>query len=221
MTTRIPEPVPVAGNGLMDRRFFLRAGAAGGATLMTAAANADTREAWMRLPGAGMSESGSPSAHESHLRRVNVGSRQGTTGSGSSRTPLEYLDGIITPSRLHFERHHSGIPDIDPAAHRLVIHGLVERPLRLTLKALKSQFKQHDGALRFRNDHGGGRAQLIPAHQHMARFPVHNQQISVLGSGQDFGLPLATDCLERPAYLALLRQLSQFTTDPFSDQPSQ
>ena len=39
----------------------------------------------------------------------------GTTGSGSSRSPLEHFEGIVTPSALHFERHHSGVPDIHPA----------------------------------------------------------------------------------------------------------
>ena len=61
----------------------------------------------------------------------------GTAGSGSSRTPLQYLDGIITPSRLHFERHHSGVPEIDPDNHKLVIHGLVDRPLAFDLDALE------------------------------------------------------------------------------------
>jgi sulfane dehydrogenase subunit SoxC len=61
--------------------------------------------------------------------RAPVGSQPGTTGAGVSRTPLQHLDGIITPSRLHFERHHAGIPGIDPERHRLVIHGLVDRPL--------------------------------------------------------------------------------------------
>jgi sulfane dehydrogenase subunit SoxC len=39
------------------------------------------------------------------------------------------LQGSITPNSLHFERHHAGIPDIDPAQHKLVIHGLVRQPL--------------------------------------------------------------------------------------------
>ena len=43
---------------------------------------------------------------------------------------------MITPNGLHFERHHSGIPDINPEAHRLLIHGLVKRPLVFTLDAL-------------------------------------------------------------------------------------
>lgn len=46
----------------------------------------------------------------------------------SSRSPLQDLFGTITPSDLHFERHHNGVPAIDPAKHELVVHGLVERP---------------------------------------------------------------------------------------------
>src|SRR5690349_16817738 len=49
--------------------------------------------------------------------------------AASSRTPLQDSCGIITPSALHYERHHAGVPKIDPAQHRLLIHGLVERPL--------------------------------------------------------------------------------------------
>lgn len=131
-----PEHVPAAGNGLLDRRWFLKSGGLlAGATLLTAQTGA-ARESWMRAPGTGMSESGPPSRHESHLKRVSIGSQPGTTGAGSSRTPLEHLDGIITPSRLHFERHHSGIPDIDPHQHRVFIHGLVDRPLKFSLEAL-------------------------------------------------------------------------------------
>jgi sulfane dehydrogenase subunit SoxC len=60
-----------------------------------------------------------------------------TPGTGSSRTPLQDCFGIITPSSLHFERHHSGVPTIDPSKHELVIHGLVERPLALTMADLR------------------------------------------------------------------------------------
>lgn len=56
---------------------------------------------------------------------------------GSSLTPLQDLTGPITPSDLHFERHHAGIPVIDPAKHRLMIHGLVDRPITLSLDDLK------------------------------------------------------------------------------------
>ena len=56
---------------------------------------------------------------------------------GNSLTPLQKLSGTITPSDLHFERHHAGIPAIDPERHRLVIHGLVERPVAFSLGDLK------------------------------------------------------------------------------------
>lgn len=55
----------------------------------------------------------------------------------SSRTPLQNLYGIITPSDLHFERHHGGVPAIDPAKYELLIHGMVEKPLVVTLADLK------------------------------------------------------------------------------------
>ena len=55
----------------------------------------------------------------------------------SSRTPLQDLHGTITPSDLHFERHHGGIPDVDPSTYELLIHGLVERPTVFTLDDLK------------------------------------------------------------------------------------
>jgi sulfane dehydrogenase subunit SoxC len=52
-------------------------------------------------------------------------------------TPLQNLSGTITPSDLHFERHHAGVPAIDPATHKLIIHGLVERPLSLTVDEIR------------------------------------------------------------------------------------
>jgi len=59
-----------------------------------------------------------------------------TPASASSRTPLQDLFGIITPSALHYEVHHSGVPQIDPHQHELLIHGLVERPLIFTMDDL-------------------------------------------------------------------------------------
>ncbi|MDX2182566.1 MAG: sulfite dehydrogenase [Gemmatimonadaceae bacterium] len=56
---------------------------------------------------------------------------------GTSKTPLERLSGTITPSDLAFERHHAGIPAIDPARHRLVVHGRVARPTEFTLDDLQ------------------------------------------------------------------------------------
>ena len=56
---------------------------------------------------------------------------------GSSLTPLQDLTGSITPSDLHFERHHAGIPALDPDRHTLTIHGLVDRPLTFSVSDIK------------------------------------------------------------------------------------
>jgi sulfane dehydrogenase subunit SoxC len=60
-----------------------------------------------------------------------------TPETGSSFTPLDDSVGTLTPSALHYERHHSGIPAIDPSKHRLVIHGLVDRPLSLSMAEVR------------------------------------------------------------------------------------
>ncbi len=57
--------------------------------------------------------------------------------TGSSLAPLQDLTGTITPADVHFERHHAGVPLLDPARHSLLVHGLVERPLTFTLDDLK------------------------------------------------------------------------------------
>jgi sulfane dehydrogenase subunit SoxC len=128
---------PVAGNGLLHRRLFLQGGAAAlaGATLLTARAAPPDTPAWMKAPGAPMSAYGQRSPHEGAVQRA-VNATPGTTGTGGSRTPLEAIEGIITPSSLHFERHHSGVPDIAPDQHQVLIHGLVERPLIFSMDAL-------------------------------------------------------------------------------------
>ena len=82
-----------------------------------------------------MTGHGGRARYEDHIQRLTM-SAPGTDGSGGSRTPLEALEGMITPSGLHFERHHSGIPDIDPDAHRLLVHGLVDRALFFDMDAL-------------------------------------------------------------------------------------
>src|ERR671937_2184431 len=90
----------------------------------------------MKSPGAGFGDYGAPAKYEGKVTRTFGRSQPGTTGSGAIRTPLESLEGVITPSGLHFERSHSGVPDIDPAKHRLLIHGMVKRPLIFTIDAL-------------------------------------------------------------------------------------
>ena len=58
-------------------------------------------------------------------------------GATSSGTPHQDLYGTITPSDLHFERHHGGVPEIDPNSYSLLIHGMVERPTMFSLADLK------------------------------------------------------------------------------------
>src|SRR5262249_60824276 len=73
---------------------------------------------------------------EKMARHVNTNTKV-PLEEASSRTPLHDTYGIITPSSLHFERHHGGVPDLDPAKHTLTIHGLVDRPLVFTVDELK------------------------------------------------------------------------------------
>src|SRR5947199_1297748 len=84
-----------------------------------------------KVPGAPLSELGQRSPFE-RPRRIAVGS-----GQGSSLAPLQDLVGIVTPADLHFERHHAGVPAIDPQRYKLLIHGMVERPTVFDLEALK------------------------------------------------------------------------------------
>ena len=58
-------------------------------------------------------------------------------GVTSSGTPHQDLYGTITPADLHFERHHGGVPEIDPNSYSLLIHGMVARPMVFTLADLK------------------------------------------------------------------------------------
>jgi sulfane dehydrogenase subunit SoxC len=140
MTTRNSKHIEtVAGGGLLHRRLFLSSsvGAAGLALLRARPADASQQDvpSWMKTPGQGLRSYGERSPYESAVQRI-VAPVTGTTGSGSSRSPLEHFEGIITPSALHFERHHSGVPDIPPGEHRLLIHGLVDRPLTFDLASL-------------------------------------------------------------------------------------
>ncbi|GJE60072.1 sulfite dehydrogenase [Methylobacterium trifolii] len=93
---------------------------------------------WMKVPGAdvGSEPYGTPSPFEKQVVR-NIPKGLPQYISASSRTPLQELDGIITPNGLFYERHHGGIPEIDPGQHRLMVHGLVETPLILTMADIR------------------------------------------------------------------------------------
>jgi len=114
--------------------------AAGGA-LTTSARGAEQPSElvppWMRTQGRPVLSPayGQPSAHEAAVRRIQFAGTP-TDTAAASLTPLQHLHGIITPSGLVFERHHAGVPDIVPERHRLLVHGLVKRPLVFTLDEL-------------------------------------------------------------------------------------
>lgn len=145
MSDRTTEPPGNSGDGgaereqrdpaNIDRRSFL----AGSASLMALGttsllfgsaelADADQVVDPMRVPGSGASPYGQRSPLETSTRAA---------GGSHSLTPLQDLHGIITPSSLHFERHHNGVPAIDPVRHRLLVHGLVTQPLIFTVEELK------------------------------------------------------------------------------------
>lgn len=79
---------------------------------------------------------GAPSSFEtSTIRKMSPGLTEPM--SAFSVSPLQELDGSITPNGVFYERHHAGVPQINPDEHRLIIHGLVERPLVFTVEELR------------------------------------------------------------------------------------
>ena len=136
---------PAAGGGLLHRRVLLKGGLALAAAQVAQSAHAADKKpalqqdlahpTWTREPGQPFTNYGQPSKHEAGVIR-SIGANRDVPGNGVSWTPLESLEGIITPNGLHFERHHNGVPAIDPAQHRLVIHGMVQRPLVFTVENL-------------------------------------------------------------------------------------
>jgi sulfane dehydrogenase subunit SoxC len=157
MKKELPSPEGIVPDKANRRRFLRQgvmvglAGAAGSALAQqapgAASAGAATPAAgnlppavpeWTGKPGAptGGKPYGVPSPYEKNvIRHLRPTDKQ--YFSSSTRTPLQELDGIITPNGLFYERHHGGVPEIDPAQHRLMVHGLVERPLVFTMEALR------------------------------------------------------------------------------------
>jgi len=136
----------VAGGGLVDRRSFLLAGATfmAASSLRPAHAAEDAGNAhigsnfptWMRTLGQQDVGYGQPVSHESHVQKQPQSIVPETSGFTLWHTPIETQRGAITPNGLHFGVHHNGIPDIDPARHELLIHGLVDRPLKFSMESL-------------------------------------------------------------------------------------
>jgi len=116
----------------LTRRTLLATAAAG---LSTAMVRGDADAAETTGEGNGrrvVSDLGQRSLHEKPRRLVGR-----VAPNSASKTPLQDLDGIITPSDLHYERHHTGVPAIDPDQYTLRVEGLVDRPMTFDLTALK------------------------------------------------------------------------------------
>lgn len=79
---------------------------------------------------------GKPSKYEANVQRRQSPGLTPTAQASVSFAPLQSLFGIVTPSGLHFERHHQGWWDIDPSKHRLMINGMVKSPKVFTLDEL-------------------------------------------------------------------------------------
>jgi len=127
-----------------SRRTFLKGAATAGAAGLTAgSARADDPaitelQPWMVTRGDGVVSRpyGHPAPQEAGVIRRNIDWLTADDISSVSFTPLHALNGTITPNGLCFERHHSGIAEIDPAQHRLMINGLVDQPLVFTMDDL-------------------------------------------------------------------------------------
>ncbi|WP_158814810.1 sulfite dehydrogenase [Methylocapsa sp. S129] len=127
------------------REILTGAASLAGAALAASTAEAETPTSnlppgvpeWQQQPGAEVMSPpyGQPSPFEAGVirRERTGGSPYPTRQAAVSLTPLQDLHGIITPNGLHYERHHGGVPAIDPAQHRLIIHGLVDRPMIFTM----------------------------------------------------------------------------------------
>ncbi len=133
------------------RRAFAAAGAAGGAAAAAQAAPSapdDGDPAILNLPehsrGLGQAVAtdgyGKPSKYERNVQRRQSPGLTQTAQASVSFAPLQSLFGIVTPSGLHFERHHQGWWDVDPTKHRLMVNGsdssLVKTPRVFTMDEL-------------------------------------------------------------------------------------
>jgi sulfane dehydrogenase subunit SoxC len=137
----------------ISRRKLLAgaAAAAGGAVLTTLPLDAQQKKSAPAAPAAPAAAPATPLAPDDPTKfpgapTTPVGDRspffrpqRSPTGelTGTALTPLQDFSGTITPADLHFTRIHAGIPTIDPTKHSLFIHGLVDRPLELSMADLK------------------------------------------------------------------------------------
>lgn len=134
-----------------SRRAILKGGLTLGGAALTGLAASRTAVAqasdpkitelqdWNRYLGIGVDAApyGVPSQFEKDVVRRDVPWLTADATSSVNFTPLHELDGIITPNGLCFERHHGGVAEIPPQDHRLMVHGMVDKPLVFTMEDMK------------------------------------------------------------------------------------
>jgi len=119
---------------LGSRRRFLKSGAALGLT----AAAVPAARAHDSSDGLSRSAYGVRSRHVTSKRISDGGNNSSFDSEFNTLSPIQNQVGIITPSALHFNSSHGASPpDIDPDEHELMIHGMVDRPLKFTMADLK------------------------------------------------------------------------------------
>lgn len=127
---------------LVSRRAVI-AGAAltAGGALLKKLPLAEPPQNWPTTPAPPADPSSAPGAPTSALGARSPFENPARTPlgilSGASLSPIHQLTGTITPSDLVFERHHSGIPAIDPTRYKVIVHGLVDRAMTFTLDDLR------------------------------------------------------------------------------------
>ncbi|MFQ5705406.1 MAG: sulfite dehydrogenase [Gemmatimonadales bacterium] len=184
------DPTPPQNKKSITRRALL-ATAAGtlGATVLPATRDASAEPAAMQRGGVKDTTKIQGHPARSVGQRAPAETPQRLTYGNPPRgslTPLQDLRGITTPADLHFERHHGGVPQIDPQNYSLLIHGMVERPMIFTLDDLK-RFPP-ESRFHFLECSGNGSSGYIGLGPE--RTP---QQIDGLTSNSEWtGVPLAT-----------------------------
>jgi sulfane dehydrogenase subunit SoxC len=136
-----PAANPDSARQAPSRRRFLKGGVALGAALVAGAGRPLAGRAQLapddpsKVLGGPLRPYGERSRFEQAVREKHPASM--TDERGGNLTPLDETVGIITPSALHYVVHRGGLPDIDPAKHRLLIHGMVDRPVILTMEEIR------------------------------------------------------------------------------------
>ncbi|MFT0548463.1 sulfite dehydrogenase [Allopusillimonas ginsengisoli] len=128
--------------GFLRRSFLAAAAALAAGPSLARAAESDPMilqpRPWSTKLGNPVASSpyGQPSSFESNLQRRQSPGLTPTPQASVAFAPLQGFFGIITPSGLHFERHHQGWVDVDPEQHRLMINGMVKEAKVYTMDDL-------------------------------------------------------------------------------------